>query len=52
MAGQSTQLSRSESIAMQKSIERGPGKTPSGSSEPNKGPKGMDVCVPTSKKGY
>lgn len=46
MAGQSTQLTRSESIAKQKAIERGPGATPKGSGSPNAGPKGMDVCVP------
>lgn len=49
MAGQSTQLSRSESITMQKKIERGPGKTMGGSSMPNRGsyPKGTGVAVPT-----
>lgn len=49
MAGQSTQLSRSESIRIQKSLERGPGATPKGSKDPNCGsyPKGTGVAVPT-----
>jgi len=49
MAGQSTQLSRSESIAIQKSLERGPGKTSGGSKDPNCGsyPNGTGVAVPT-----
>ncbi|HEY1644897.1 MAG TPA: hypothetical protein VGF75_00740 [Candidatus Saccharimonadales bacterium] len=46
MSGQSANMSRSESISMQKKIERGPGATPKGSGSPNSGPKGMDVCVP------
>lgn len=51
MAGQSTMLTRSESISKQKGIERGPGATPKGSSDPNCGsyPKGTGVAVPTSK---
>lgn len=49
MSGQSSQLSRSESIAVQKKIERGPGATPKGSSDPNCGsyPNGHGIAVPT-----
>jgi len=49
MAGQSTQLSRSEAIAMQKKLERGPGATPKGGKDPNHGsyPNGTGVAVPT-----
>jgi hypothetical protein len=49
MAGQSTKLSRSESIAIQKKIERGPGATPKGGGDPNRGsyPAGHGVAVPT-----
>lgn len=47
MAGQSTMLTRKESIAMQRSIERGPNKTTGSTSSPNRGNEGMNVKVPT-----
>lgn len=49
MSGQSAQMSRSEAISKQKSIERGPGKTSGGSADPNRGTgiKGTGVAVPT-----
>ncbi|HEY1645807.1 MAG TPA: hypothetical protein VGF75_05560 [Candidatus Saccharimonadales bacterium] len=49
MAGQSTKLSRSESISMQRAIEYGPNKTMGGTS-PNRGSGEMNVKVPTNPK--
>jgi hypothetical protein len=48
MAGQSTQMTRSEAISVQRSIERGPAK-PTGSKNPNCGVygNGTGVAVPT-----
>lgn len=49
MAGQSTMLTRSESIAKQKAVEYGPNKTCGGSMMPNRGSGEMNVKVPTKK---
>jgi hypothetical protein len=48
MSGQSSQMSRSEAIRVQKTLERGPGKTSGGSPDPNRGSSnGTNVKVPT-----
>lgn len=51
MSGQGANMTRSEVIAKTKAIEFGPNKTQTGSSSPNAGGKGMDVCVPTNQAG-